>query len=147
NRQAESIFGWSKDEVLGKTLTQTIMPATLQQAPQEDLTAYLMNSDSRVLNRHLEFKAVHRDGHEFPVEISITPIQMDDKTIFCSFLRDITERKKTELAIAESERHFRMMADTASVMIWMTDVQGAYTFFNNAWLQFTGHTTEEEAHQ
>jgi PAS domain S-box-containing protein len=57
---------------------------------------------------------------------------------------DITERKHAEQKLRESEARFRAMADAAPVMIWMADVNGACTFFNNGWLEFTGCTLEQE---
>ena len=57
---------------------------------------------------------------------------------------DVTERKRNEQAIRESEERFRMMANTAPVMIWMSGLDKLCTFFNRGWLDFTGRTLEEE---
>ena len=71
----------------------------------------------------------HRDG---------TPAQLR------GFLIDITERKQTEQALSESEARFRVMADTAPVMIWMSGPDKLYSFFNKGWLDFTGRKIEQE---
>jgi PAS domain S-box-containing protein len=58
--------------------------------------------------------------------------------------RDITQRKRAEEALRESEKRFHLMADTAPVMIWASDAENNYSFFNKPWLDFTGRTLEEE---
>jgi PAS domain S-box-containing protein len=59
-------------------------------------------------------------------------------------IQDITQRKQAELAVLESERRFRLMADSAPVMIWVSDIHGQATYFNKAWLEFTGVSLEQQ---
>jgi PAS domain S-box-containing protein len=142
NQQAEKIFGWPRKEVYGKPLTETIIPVSLREAHLKGFNRYLQSGEGPLLNRRIEITALHRDGHEFPVELSITPINLPNGVIFSAFLRDITERKKSEAALRESESRFRKMADTAPVMIWMSGRDTLYNFFSQAWLDFTGQTME-----
>ncbi len=94
--QAEAMFGWSADEVMGKLLASTIVPPAYRQAHQEGLRRFLKTGAGPVLNRLVEMKALHRDGHEISVELSITPIPVGDTFAFSGFIRDITERKRAE---------------------------------------------------
>ncbi|MGH7342348.1 MAG: PAS domain S-box protein, partial [Candidatus Rokuibacteriota bacterium] len=96
NPRAEQLFGWSRDEVMGRTLADTIVPPSLREAHRRGIERYLATGEGPVLNRLIELPALRRDGTEIPVEISITPVQLGNTIIFSAFLRDISERKRVE---------------------------------------------------
>ncbi|WP_425934318.1 PAS domain S-box protein [Aeromonas rivipollensis] len=102
NRQAEHTFGWSREEAIGRPLDETIIPAQMRDAHKTGLARYLATGKHHVLNQHIELTAVRRDGMTLPVEVRISPLFIDGKTIFSAFLHDITERKQAE-AIREYE--------------------------------------------
>ena len=96
NTRAEELFGWSRDEVLGKALAETVVPPSLQEAHRRGFARYLATGEGPVLNRLIELPARRRDGTEIPVEIAITPVRLGSGIIFSAFLRDISERKRIE---------------------------------------------------
>ncbi|TNI38458.1 PAS domain S-box protein [Aeromonas veronii] len=102
NQQAEHTFGWSREEAIGRPLDETIIPAQMRDAHKTGLARYLATGKHHVLNQHIELTAVRRDGMTLPVEVRISPLLIDGKTIFSAFLHDITERKQAE-AIREYE--------------------------------------------
>jgi PAS domain S-box-containing protein len=99
NPQAERIFGWSRAEVMGKRLSETIVPERHREAHERGLNNYAATGKGPMLNRRLELEAVNRDGHEFPVELSITPILSGTSVTFSAFIRDVTGRKEAEQEI------------------------------------------------
>ncbi len=99
NAQAEQTFGWSREEVLGRILAETIVPPRYRAAHAEGLRRYRQSGEGPVINRRLELSALHRDGREFPVELSISPVSTQAETSFSAFVRDITERQQAEAAI------------------------------------------------
>jgi PAS domain S-box-containing protein len=96
NTRAEELFGWSRNEVLGKALAETVVPPSLQEAHRRGFARYLATGEGPVLNRLIELPARRRDGTEIPVEIAITPVRLGSDIIFSAFLRDISERKRVE---------------------------------------------------
>jgi PAS domain S-box-containing protein len=96
NPQAEKMFGWSSQEVMGRRLSETIIPQAHREAHERGLKHFATSGTGPVLNRRIEISAVRRDGQEFPVELAITPIRSGSTVTFSAFIRDISERKQAE---------------------------------------------------
>jgi PAS domain S-box-containing protein len=99
NALAESVFGWPRGEAIGRTLHETIIPPRYHEAHLRGMARFLATGESRILNYRIEAFAQHRDGREFPVELSIVPIKIAENYEFSAFIRDITERKRQEALI------------------------------------------------
>ena len=104
NRQAETVFGWSTQEALGRTLHETIIPIQHRSAHLNGMARFMRTDISTVVDQRIEISALHRSGHEFPIELAITRVVLEDasKFEFCSFIRDITQRKRAEEEIRAS---------------------------------------------
>ncbi len=96
NTQAEEIFGWAREEAIGRMLHETIIPPQYREAHIRGMKHFLVSGEGPVLNKRIEITALHRDGHEFLIELSITPLKIADKYEFGAFIRDITERKRAQ---------------------------------------------------
>lgn len=96
NRQAEAAFGWPRQQVLGRPLHEVIIPPKHRAAHVNGLQRFLATGEGSVLNRRIEVTALHRDGIEFPVELTIAPIRLGSEWVFSAFLHDISERKRAE---------------------------------------------------
>ncbi len=96
NNQAEAIFGWPRVEAIGRILHETIIPPQYREAHIRGIKHFLVSGEGPVLNKRIEISALHRDGHAFPIELSITSLKIGDKHEFSAFIRDITEKKKSE---------------------------------------------------
>lgn len=96
---AEKIFGWTPEEAIGRVLHETIIPFQQRDAHVQGLKRFLLSGWGPILNSRIEITGLHRDGHEFPVELTVAPIKIAGEYEFSAFIRDITERKQAELEI------------------------------------------------
>ena len=97
-------------------------------------------------SRPFDFRLRREDGSPIWVSISCMPVSSTTRgrVGLLGLFSDISERKRAEAALRESEERFRNMADTAPVMIWVTGPDKQFTFFNKTWLDFTGRSMEQE---
>jgi len=104
NSQAEKTFGWSQSEAVGRALVDTIIPAEHRAAYQAGMERFLANGDGPLLHKRMEVSGLHKDGHEVPIELAITPIRVEGGHVFNAFVRDISERKHAEEQLAATHR-------------------------------------------
>lgn len=96
NERATEIFGWTRDEVIGRNLAELIIPPQYRDAHRTGLALFLKNGTGPVLQKRIEISAVRKSGEDFPVELSISPLLDDDVFLFVGCVRDITERRQAE---------------------------------------------------
>ena len=110
NSQAEVTFGWTSAEVLGRSVADTIIPSLAREAHRQGLKRFLETGEGEVAQPANRGCGVHRDGHEFPVELAIAPIKSPHAISFCAFVRDITARQEA----ADALRNAKEAAEAAS---------------------------------
>src|SRR5437016_5015497 len=144
NPQAERLFGWAQAEVLGRLLSETIIPPTYREAHERGLARFRATGEGPVLGRRIELTALHRNGTEFPVELAITPMRSGKTVLFSAFLRDITEAKRAEEARRQSEASFRVLFTSNPLPMWVYDVATmAFLEVNAAAVAHYGYSREE----
>ena len=103
NRPAEKMFGWSKDEAIGQRLEELIIPPPFRDAHRQGLDRFLRTGVGPLLNQLIEQTAMRRDGTEFPVELSFSPLKLGNTYIFSGFIHDLSKRKATEQQIRQAQ--------------------------------------------
>ncbi|NRR28769.1 response regulator [Oxalobacteraceae bacterium] len=113
NRQAEAIFGWSREEALGLPLDNTIIPQRFRYDHRRGMQRYIASGQGAVLDTRIEIYGLRRDGSEFPIELAITQVKAADQSgfEFCAFIRDISERREREQKLVAAN----VMAEAANV--------------------------------
>jgi PAS domain S-box-containing protein len=125
--QAETTFGWSRAEAMGRLLADTIIPPHNRDAHRRGLERYLATGEAAVLNRRIEVMALHRDGREFPVDLSITALHGSSGTpTFSAFVRDITERKLGETRLQSQLERMQLLDQITSAIGTRQDLQSIY---------------------
>ncbi len=124
NPAAEKIFGYRREEILGRSIIEYLVPPRLRKAHRHGMRRYLAGGDPRILGRRIEMTGLRADGSEVPVEIAVTEAQVRGRTFFTAYLRDLTERKRAEAAQHESERRFRTLFENSPDPIFVEDLEG-----------------------
>jgi PAS domain S-box-containing protein len=147
NAVAERLTGWSQAEAAGRPVESVFcLVDEATRRPIEGPVERVLREGTIVqLANHTLLLA--RDGHTCPIDDSGAPIRDEHGTLLgvVVVFRDVTQRRQAEAARNEAEARFRILANTAPVMVWMAGPDGRSDFFNNAWLAFTGHSFEQEA--
>lgn len=142
NPAAERTFGYQHSQVVGRPLAEVIIPPSLRQKHYQGLARYLATGEGPVLGKRIELTALHADGHEFPVELSITPIYTGGQPLFTGFVRDITERKQAEEALRKSENQlslvYRHVSDIIFYLAVEPDEKFRFLSVNPAFSEATG---------
>ena len=143
NAHAERIFGWTREEAVGRDMADLIIPERMRAAHRAGLGRVLSGAASRILGRMIEISALRRDGSEIPVELTVTRPELAEGHVFLGFIRDISVRKRDEMALRNAERRLRATQDHADVGIAEVDALGRYTRVNPAFREISGLTEQE----
>jgi PAS domain S-box-containing protein len=144
NRQAEVIFGWPREEILGKLLVDRIIPPQQREAHVRGLNRFLATGEGPVLNNRIEVTALHRDGHEFPVQVTIWPVRIGHSYSFNAFVSDITQRKRTEEALVRERNVLRTLIDNLPDYVFVKDTHSRFLVNNTAHVSVLGAHGPEE---
>ncbi|HNA17702.1 MAG TPA: PAS domain S-box protein, partial [Ferruginibacter sp.] len=121
NPQAEQTFGWSAEEITGKSLTDTIIPPQYREMHQKGMELYRQTGKGPVLNKIIEISAVNRSGAEFPIELTIIPVRYNGSVSFSAFIRDISLRKKAEEKILKANRLYFFISQVNQMIVRTTN--------------------------
>lgn len=147
NAAAERIFGWRRNEVIGRFIHDTIIPVQFQEGHRKGMVHLLATGEGPILNRRLELTALRRDGEEFPVELTVTPLEFDGKFHFSAFLRDITESKEATAKLEAERRHFSALFEAAPEGIAMVDRDDRILRINSEFTRMFGYTSAAAGQQ
>jgi protein-histidine pros-kinase len=113
NSQTEKLFGYNREELLGQVV-EVLIPNRFDRQHRRHRTSYSQNPRVRPMGAGMELYALHKDGSEFPVEISLSPIETEQGTWISSAIRDVTQRQEAERKLHEKER-LATLGTTAAV--------------------------------
>jgi PAS domain S-box-containing protein len=143
NGQASAIFGWSREETLGRRLSELIIPPQDRDAHEQGLRQYLASGEAHFLNRRVEVLALRRAGEEFPVELAISPVRVGGTIFFSAFIRDITERREAETKLKESEVRYRSVVNALDEGVVVIDAEGVVRTGNASAERILGLQSDE----
>ena len=131
NPQAEATFGMSLREVIGQPLAREVVPVLFDTIAQ-GLPA-----------RRLEGVARRANGEEFPVEVMIDPVGIGDERTFTAFIRDISERKRTQVELEKREQRFRALVEKSWSGVALIDHEFSFTYAGSSTDRLLGYNEAE----
>ncbi len=149
NSQTEKLFGYDREDLLGHSV-ERLIPARFQDRHLDHRAAYLSDPRVRALGVGPELYAIRKDGHEFPVEISLSPLKTAEGILVTAAIRDISERKRVEGQIhklnleLQAKDQLQLLLDSTAEAIYSIDVDGACTLCNAACLRLLGYSRDSE---
>jgi len=139
NETFERWSGFRRDEVIGRTPLELKI---WEDPSDRDKAAKRLLMDTSIHELECRFRS--KDGKRLVGLVSAELIEINGEQCILSVVADITDRKRAEQKLQESEKRFRLMADSAPVLMWLSDANKLCTDFNQEWLRFTGRTMKDE---
>jgi PAS domain S-box-containing protein len=139
NPKAEETFGWTELEAVGQSMALLIIPPRYREAHFRGLERFLETGRGALFDKRFEMPALHRDGHEFPIELTITPLRINGAYVFNAFMHDISDRKA-------ADEQIRLLADiveSSGDAIVRTTPEGVITAWNRGAERQFGYASTE----
>ncbi|MBU0992673.1 MAG: PAS domain S-box protein [Proteobacteria bacterium] len=122
NQAAEKIFGYVADEIIGKNLHKLLAPAEQYKHFLSAASRFRLHGTGNAIGKTLELPAVNKNGQKIPIELSISALNFDDEWHAVGIVRDVTEKKKAEAALQESEIKYHTLFDaTNDIMLLLNN--------------------------
>lgn len=122
NPAAERTFGWKREDVIGLSVAETILPPRFREGHVKGLARFLATGEARILGRRVEMSALRSDGSEFPCELAINSSPSGEQPLFfTAYLRDISDRKQAETALGQAESRNSQLVESIHAIVWRAD--------------------------
>lgn len=142
NRTAEAMFGYDGEEMFGEPLTM-LMPEQHREAHTKGLTRVSAGGQTRIIGSTVELSGLRDDGEGFPLELSLSTWSTDRGRGYTGILRDITERKRKEEGLRQSEERLRKLVEAAPDAVVVIDFEGKIVAWNPGALDIFGYEEHE----
>lgn len=142
NSQAERWFRYGRGELVGQPI-EVLVPQSARGRHAGHRADYLAAPRARPMGSALDLYGLRKDGTEFPVEISLSPLETEAGVVVTSIIRDITERKQAERVRAELQARFEAVAETANDAVVSADDRGEIVYLNPAAERIFGYPANE----
>lgn len=130
NAKAEAIFGWTKEEITGKYLHETIIPEMHRESHLAGMKHHAETGEGPILNKTIEVPALRKNGEEISIALGISPISIKGENAFIGFINDITERKTATAKLDQQKAFYETILNQVPTDIAVFDPDHRYLFVN-----------------
>ena len=113
----------TRSNAVGQPMSDLLIPPSLRERHREGMARYLATGEDRIFGKTLEMKGMRADGSEFPIELTVTRLPSDGPTVFTGYIHDISDRKRAESDLRESEERFRVAAQISTDLVYEWDLE------------------------
>lgn len=143
NHTAQRIFQYSQEEAVGQQMHQLIAPPRYHDDAARGFARFEETGEGPLIGKITEIAATRKDGSEFPAELSISAVKLKGRWHAIGIIHDITERKRTEEALRDSEDKFRNIVERSFDAIHMLDMEGRFTYCSPRVELISGYRPDE----
>ncbi len=144
NAAAERMFGYSRSDVLGKSMAELLIPSSLRERHRRGM-AHLATGEAPIFGKTLEVTAMRRDGTEFPIELTVTRLPSEGPPVFTGYIHDLTDRRRAESALRESEELYRTLFERNLAGVFRSSLDGRILECNDSFARIFGYASPQEA--
>ncbi len=142
NAAASAIFGYQEEQIVGRPL-QDLVPERFRAAHADGMRRVVETGETKIIGKTVEVFGLHRDGHEFPIELSLGTWFEGSRRFFSGIIRDVTERHEMTSALAASELRMQAVLESANDAIVSVDSHGIVTMWNAMAASMFGYSADE----
>ena len=142
NALTKRMFGYSPEELIGNHV-EILMPLQMRDSHEDHRLAYSTDPHPREMSGGLELLGLRKDGSQFPIEVSLSPLETTQGVLVSSAIRDVTVRKQVEDQLRKSDEQLRFIMDSMPQKIGTTKPNGDVDYFNPQVTEFTGLSFEQ----
>ncbi|MBM4135886.1 MAG: sensor domain-containing diguanylate cyclase [Nitrospira sp.] len=145
NKAAEKIFGYKEDEVIGKELHVVLVPPGYHEAFRKGMETFRATGKGQAVGRTIELTGLRKGGIEFPIELSLSSVKLNEKWNAIGIVRDITKRKQIEWMLKESEIKYRRFVENLRQehFFYRHNTDGVFTYLSPSITDVLGYSQEE----
>lgn len=141
NKKAEEIFGYKINEVVGKSVHDLVVPQKFREKAKEGLNNFFKTGQGPVVGKVVEVFGIHKDGTEFPIELSVSAVRIGGEWQAIGIIRNVTERKRAEEELNREKEKAEEYLDISDVIIIAIDSNGKVTLINKKGCEVLGYQT------
>jgi PAS domain S-box-containing protein len=143
NRQATLVFGWESDEIIGKLLVETILPNQNATIFESKRTNSIKKIENASFKKNIELIGIKKTGEALTIDCSIVPIIQNEKTFFCLFIHDITEKKEAETLRKIQEEKYQNVIAHMNLGLLEVDTNEIIQYVNQSFASMSGYEINE----